>query len=474
MESCTPVVLPDELWHTIWRNLSRSDIIDVTHVCALWRKLSLAYPPLWCDIRFIWQVNTFICECNACLPPRPILRSTSFDYFCALVARSQAMPICLSIEIISKRISDLPDGLLDTFMRIAPRLESFHFRGAASILSSFLASTPSLPLLRTLTSVRHGDIFSDDSWLDLQRPIAFPLVEKLDVDGPLIWPPTCGTSGVSFPNVRSMAVYPWPSGWDSVVNLLDQFPTIEDLTVDLFPVSRLHPAQGIIRTPRRMPALRLEEPFNLTGDFLAQFHEPHFRDVTLDYDNRISPDWWTVEMFRPVRDAVHLTLEHYERDAPRMMLERTLIAAVDASGRRRAIDVALRDLDGVPPIAHYLSLASIQSVELHLSLWEEYFLSENPIFPALSELTLVVYALLEISRAIEASAHRDRTTWFPALRVLRIQQGSPKLRLPMQPVAALIDSLHLPGRVDELYVPFRDWALFQDHAALVISGADAY
>lgn len=471
------VDLPDELWNAIWRNLSQQDLLAVTHVCALWRKAALAYPTLWCDISFIWTVNTFICECDACLPPIPLRRSTSFEYFCAQVSRSQEMPICLSIDIFSKRTSDLPDQLLETFSRISPRLEHFHFCGPANILTALLSSTPSLPSLRTLTSVRHGDVFSDNSWVDLERPIEFPVVETLDLDGSLVWPPTRGTAGVSLPNVRTVTVY--PDGWDAVINLLDNCPTIDHLIVNLVPIILLHPAHGAVATPRhimhRMPALRLQQPFNLTAEFLVQFHESHFHDFTLDCGYMVPLDWWPVETFRPVRDASHLTLAHYERDAPRMMFERTHIAALDAAGRRRAIDLAFRDLHAVPPIAHYLSLSSIQSLEVDLSLWDEYFLNDDPVFPALSELTIVVYASLEITLAIEeASARSNGTAWFPALRVLRIQPGQAKLRLPMQPVAALIDTLHLPGRLDELYVPFLDRALFQGQAASVINCADAY
>ncbi|EJD34878.1 hypothetical protein AURDEDRAFT_176090 [Auricularia subglabra TFB-10046 SS5] len=364
-------MLPDELWLTIWAVLPPRDVFVISHVCRLWRALAIARPTLWCDITFKWTANSNICECDVCLPPSSLPRSTSLEYLATVISRSRMLPLRLELEVFSRQNRDVPDFLLNTFAQIAPRLEHLQVSGTSTTLARFLASTPSLPLLRTLKSAHHKDKYVDTSMLDLTHPIELPLLETLDFDGPLAWPPsrTQLAVGLTLPNIRSLSIL--PLDWDSVLALIDACPIIQHLSVGIQRVIRHSGRAGDVYVPerlrQRMPALRLVRPCDMTSEFLRQFQDPDLPDVTLVCDKGFFPDWWAVDIFCGVRDAAYLSLEHHGRDATVMYLQRCAISARNANGLRRALDVSLSDLHTLPRMQAYLSSSSIRSAEVHLS-----------------------------------------------------------------------------------------------------------
>ncbi|EJD47548.1 hypothetical protein AURDEDRAFT_163418 [Auricularia subglabra TFB-10046 SS5] len=452
--------LPDELCLKIWHHLARRDILLVTHVCSLWRAVALACPALWRDISFIWARNSDICLCSLCVPYPPL--STSFDYLSALVARSQEMAVRLDIEIISAQSIDIPDRLIDTFAQLAPRLEHFSLRGTAPMLAVFLARTPCLPVLRTLTSVPHVDRFDDTAAVDLLQSIECPKLEALDLLGPLVWPPSREAVRLAIPNVRSLSLY--PLRWGAVLSLLDECPYVCTLKIAIWPI--IYHGRGLVRIPserrQRMPALRLTQPVRLSVECIRQFQDERFPDIMLDTEAVKMRDWWAVELFRPVRDA-DLAVTHCEQGR-QLLHGRCVVSARTADGRRRAIDVPYRDMRTMPSLGAYLSLASVRTAEIHLSLWT-YCLRDGPAFPALADLTLVVFASSDVMRAVEseATAGHHRATPFPALRALRIEHCFPRPKVPSHSISALVSALSLPAAVDRFV-----WMSWTDSPAQIM------
>lgn len=505
--------LPDELWLLVWAQAHLADRITLTHVCHFWRTLALRSPRMWTHVEVYSLEHRLGCDCNRCTfqeeekfqrhsPVDSAASSSDGDEeqedgdsdadsddvgLADTDRRDPGWTNIRSLRHVLKRSGSLPFSLEFTCdmakasiwigMRIlnalashghASRLRELNITYIDSLIVHYVLSRLkiSLPVLEVLSCTRVRASSAPADALAIPIQIDMPALRVLEFGPELAWRDirTGSNPEPQLPSLRrlELTVIPW-TAWRSLRSMLELCPTLEELHLHLGPYDvgstfNVAPSDGIDDACRGIRILTIDGVGSSCESTILRLfaHSASQRaSLALRYST------FTTLGFGILGDL--------PRDEPKELLvvhaagvfsiEAKTVAPTGSQTRALSCPVPAHDGSLWPRVWKHLAPPSIVKLDVDVSLFTA-LIRTMPEGAAVTELSL----FLDVGNDFPL-IHKAARSMFPALRTLRLC-GPPRVAarpLNSAALAAFVDNLHLPQKLDSLVL---------QHIALIATGAE--